>query len=75
MCLCRSGSIGSDEFFILDWRALRDRIVKSHTAWLAEHGGRRPKNPMSMHTTIGVEELADCRNQWDLITKRTGHAA
>ena len=69
------GTYGSDEFFVLDWLTLRDRIVKSHTAWLAEHGGRRPKNPTSMHTTISVEELADFRNRWDLIMKQTGHAA
>jgi len=68
-------SHGSDEFFIIDWPALRDRIIQAHRAWLAEHGGRRPKNPTSTHTTISVEELADCRSRWDLINDRLGHAA
>ena len=68
-------SYGNDDFFIIDWAALRDRIVEHHRAWLAKHGGRRPKNPKSMHTTISVTELADCRGRWDLIKERLGHSA
>jgi hypothetical protein len=68
-------SYGSDDFFIIDWRALRDRIVEDHRAWLAKHGGRRPKNPKSMHTAINPKQLADWRGRWDLIKYRLGHAA
>lgn len=60
-------SYGSDEFFVIAWATLRDRVVKSHRAWLATHGGRRPKNPSSTHTTIDHTQLADHRNRWSLI--------
>ena len=68
-------SYGTDDFFIVDWPVLRDRVVQRHRDWLAKHGGRRPKNPRSMHTAIGVEALADRRGRWDLIGDRLGHAA
>lgn len=59
---------GNDDFFVIDWPALQGRIITAHREWLTEHGGRRPKNPASKHTTIGDAELADCRNRWNLIT-------
>jgi len=68
-------SYGTDAFFVIEWPALRDRIVEGHRAWLAKHGGRRPKNPKSMHTAIGVQQLADHQGRWDLIIERLGHAA
>lgn len=68
-------SYGSDGFFVIGWVELRDRIVEGHRRWLATHGGKRPKNPRSTHTAIGVEELADRRDRWDLITECLGPAA
>ena len=65
-------SYGGDDFFIIDWPALRDRVVEDHRAWLAKHGGRRPKNPKSMHTALTPKQLADWRGRWDFIKDRLG---
>jgi hypothetical protein len=65
-------SYGSDEFFIIDWPALQKRIIDNHRAWLANHGGRRPKNPKSKHTALRANHLKDCRARWDVINKRLG---
>jgi len=68
-------SYGADEFFVIGWAALRDRVVRDHRAWLATHGGRRPRNPDSTHTALKSEQLGEWRGRWDLITDVLGHAA
>jgi len=68
-------SYGSDDFYVIGWSALCDLVVEHHRAWLAAHGGRRPKNPESTHTALKPEQLEEWRNRWDLITRPLGQAA
>lgn len=69
------GAYGADQFFVLDWTTLRDLILGQHEAYLAKHGGVRPKNPESFHTAVKPEALAPFRDLWDTIVSRVQHAA
>lgn len=58
---------GDDRFFILDQGALQSIIRTNHAAWLAKHGGIRPKNPESTHTSVSLAQLEQYRDNWSLI--------
>ena len=63
----RLQAYGSDQFFILDWKTLQDLLRKNYSAYLAKHGGRRPKNPETLHVAIKPEDLAQFKDCWDII--------
>jgi hypothetical protein len=52
---------GTDEFFIFYLRDLQDHFAEHYK------GGRRPKNPQSMHCAIWPKELAPFKGNWDLM--------
>ena len=58
---------GQDEFYILTLSDLQDIVFTVHSHWLAQHGGRRPKKPESMHTSVSVADLASYRDNWSLL--------
>ena len=58
---------GKDEFYILRLQDLQRIIFKNHNEYLQKHGGRRPKNPESMHTAILSKHLSDYRDNWELL--------
>lgn len=62
--------IGEDRFFILDQGALQGIVRANHAAWLAKHGGIRPKNPQSTHTAVSLADLEQYRDNWTLIESR-----
>lgn len=60
---------GNDLFYILPWQRLRDLLIKGHKAYLAKHGGIRPKRWDSFHCTISETILSPYRDKWDTIEK------
>jgi len=52
---------GTDEFYILRMRDLQAHFKATYL------GGRRPRNPESMHCAIWPEELRDHRDRWQLV--------
>ena len=62
--------MGDDRFFILDQGTLQRIVQSNHSAWLAKHGGRRPRNPQSTHTAVSFTQLAHYRDNWALIEER-----
>ncbi|WP_142080162.1 hypothetical protein [Roseinatronobacter monicus] len=61
---------GEDGFFILDQGTLQGIVCANHAAWLAKHGGIRPKNPQSTHTAVSFAQLDKFRDNWSLIETR-----
>lgn len=62
--------MGDDRFFIIEQDALQSIVHANHTAWLARHGGIRPKNPQSTHTAVSLAQLDQYRDNWELIENR-----
>ncbi len=52
---------GKDEFYIFRLGDLQDHFAGSYK------GGRRPRNPMSMHCAIWPKDLEKYRDNWGLI--------
>lgn len=59
--------MGDDRFYILTWVTLRNLLIKHHKAYLARHGGQRPKQWASLHCGMTEEELSPHRDQWPVI--------
>jgi hypothetical protein len=60
-------SAGSDVFYILTWRQLRDLAINSHAEYLAKNNGKRPRNPHSMHLGLVPKDLEGFRDNWKVI--------
>lgn len=58
---------GSDRFYLLRHSELRGMIFRNHDAWLAKHGGIRPRNPKSTHTAVSLEDLEAYLGNWALV--------
>lgn len=58
---------GNDRFYILTWCALRDALRKGHIAYLAAHGGRRPKKWKSKHAAIQEKHLKTHLDKWKVV--------
>ena len=69
------GTYGSDEFFVVSWRALRDILIRDYKANLKRHNGVRPKNWETTHTAISRKALAPYKDRWDTILAAIPHAA
>ncbi|MEO1549722.1 MAG: hypothetical protein AAFR93_04730, partial [Pseudomonadota bacterium] len=65
-------SAKDDRFFVLLQEDLQQLIRDNHEAWLAKHGGVRPKNPKSTHTAVYLSSLADKEDNWGLIDTQMG---
>ena len=52
---------GKDEFYIFHLRDLQKHFIRSYK------GGRRPKNPKSMHCAIWPKDLEPFRDNWSLV--------
>lgn len=61
------GICSEDRFYILTWNNLRDIAIEHHGIFLARNGGRRPRNPASMHVGIQQHHIADFLDNWQLI--------
>jgi len=62
--------MGDDGFFVLEQGALQKVVQTGHSAWLAKHGGIRPKNPLSTHAAVSFSQLDQYRDNWALIENR-----
>lgn len=63
--LCIFVLLGEDEkdvFYIFQLKDLQKYFVKTYK------GGRRPKNPNSMHCAVWPKDLEPFRDNWDLVT-------
>ena len=58
---------GKDEFYVLRLQDLQRIIFKNHSEHLQKHGGKRPKNPESMHAAISSKHLSGYRDNWQLL--------
>lgn len=58
---------GTDRFYILTWRRLRDLIVKGHKAYLAKHGGKRAQKWDSLHSAISEKALKPYKDKWSIV--------
>lgn len=63
------GNPAADRFFVLTMRTLQSRIVANHRAFLAKHGGVRPRNPRSTHCSVSVKQLERYEDDWPAITR------
>ena len=63
------GAKRDDRFYILTWRALRNLLMKGHKAYLASHGGSRPKKWDSLHGAILEDILSPHLDHWDVVKK------
>lgn len=63
------GETGSDRFYIMPWQCLRDLLTDEHRAYLANHGGIRPKRWDSLHCAISETRLQSYRDRWDYVEK------
>ena len=61
------GDYGSDRFYILEWRRLRDILVRAYRANLERKGGVRPVRYDSLHTAVSEVELSKYRDNWSLL--------
>lgn len=59
---------GGDEFFVTDAQTLQALVETNHSAFLARHGGVRPRNPASTHTAIHQRDIEAYRDNWSLIS-------
>ena len=58
---------GKDEFYILRLQDLQEIVFEDYTQYLKKHGGRRPKNPKTMHFAASIKHLAGYRDNWKLL--------
>jgi hypothetical protein len=65
--LCIMVRLDEEEFYVLRLGQLYDVICTQYETWLADHGGRRPRVPGSMHCAASPEDLTDYRDNWQLV--------
>lgn len=63
---------GQDEFYIFRIRDLQDIIDRMYRGFLESKGGVRPRNPRSTHTAVWPKQLAQFRDNWDLVSDSFG---
>jgi len=60
---------GSDRFYICRWEKIRDRQIEGYKAYLARHGGVRPKKWDSLHSGLRERHLLQYRDRWETIER------
>jgi hypothetical protein len=68
--VCILVKLDEDAFFVLTLGELYGVICTQYERWLADHDGRRPIKPDSMHCAAYREELIPWQDNWDLVRKR-----
>jgi hypothetical protein len=58
---------GKDEFYIVRLQDLQEIIFRDYGEYLKKHGGRRPRNPKTMHTAISLRHISGYRDNWKLL--------
>lgn len=65
-----SETYGGDQFYILEAAQVQEILIRNYARWLDLHGGIRPKNPVSLHCAINVDDLSTYQDNWSLILNR-----
>jgi len=60
-------SQGKDAFYIFRLKDLQNIIFRNHKNCLDKYGGKRPRNPKSMHCAVYPESLSRYRDNWKLL--------
>lgn len=60
----------ADRFFLLTKAEVWRKIARAYENWISERGGIRPRNQASFHSAIGMSDIAEYENNWDLIRDR-----
>lgn len=55
------------EFYLLNEKKVQEIIFRTYKRSIEKKGGRRPRNPMSTHTTIDRKMLKRYRDNWGII--------
>jgi hypothetical protein len=63
---------GDDLFYICTAGDVQDRIHQHYAVYLERWGGRRPKNPDTMHTSLLRAHVEPFLGRWDTILRRLG---
>jgi hypothetical protein len=61
---------GHDRFFILEWKELRDILVRGYREYLSKHNFVRPKRTDSFHTILAISDVEPFENEWRKILSR-----
>ena len=64
--LCIMVRLDEQEYYVLRLGQLYDVICTQYETWMAEHGGRRPRVPGSMHCSATPEDLQAYKDNWQL---------
>jgi hypothetical protein len=70
--ICMLVKLDEEDVFILTMGELYNVVCSSYETWLAEHGGRRPRKPESMHCSATPDMLAAYRDNWSLLDEMMG---
>ncbi|RLE09552.1 hypothetical protein DRJ00_03905 [Candidatus Aerophobetes bacterium] len=62
----KDNDVDKDRFYILRAKDLQGIIFNNYDEYLTKHGGRKPKNPKSMHTAIRLEDILGYQDNWNL---------
>jgi hypothetical protein len=69
MVFVRIDPEGNDRFYILPWLKFLDLLVAHHEAFLAKHGGVRPKRWENLYYAITESDLAPNLDRWETVEK------
>ena len=61
---------GKDRFFLLPQRSLQLLIEQAYTQFLNKHRGKRPRNALTTHNAVMLEQLIPFEANWELIEQR-----
>jgi hypothetical protein len=60
-------ALGADRFFLLPQRTLQSLIEHGYKSFLSKHGGKRPRNALTTHNSVTLEQLAPFEGNWSII--------
>ncbi len=64
---------GQDKFYIVKQGDLARNLMTSYSDYLAKHGGIRPRNPETTHSSIDTGYLENYEENWPLIEEYFKH--
>lgn len=63
-----NGGYGTDKFYILSLKQLKQIIKKGYGTFLKRINGKRPKNPKTTHIAIRDIDLEPYKNNWSALS-------
>lgn len=62
--------LGDDRFFLLTQHNLQRLIQEGYVSFLNKHGGKRPRNALTTHNSVTLEQLLPFEDNWNLVAER-----